>query len=249
MLNFILLITLCFFASLAGTLTGFGTATIMVPLLMFSFSAVDVLLFVGIIHWVNGLWRLVSFRKGFDLRLVMTFGLFGILASIIGAKISFVVDQTWLTKIIAVFLIAYSIFLFAHKEFSLKFSNINAILAGIASGFVAGISSMGGAIRAAFLASFNLPKEVFLANSALLLVLIDSARVVTYFTEGARIENMTSLEFFGLDIYFTLAVCVIASILGVSTGKLVIGRVPEDKFRFLLALFLIAVAIKLLIQD
>lgn len=248
MLNFVLLLLLCFFASLAGTLTGFGTATIMVPIMMFSFSAVEVLFFVGIIHWVNGLWRLVSFRKGFDLRLVMTFGLFGILASIVGAKFSFMVDQKLLIKIVAVFLITYSIFLFAHKEFSLKFSNLNAILAGIASGFVAGISSMGGAIRAAFLASFNLPKEVFLANSALLLVLIDTARVTTYFMEGARIENMISLRFFGLDVYFTLLGCILVSILGVSTGKLLINRVPEDKFRIVLAIFLIAVAIKLLFQ-
>lgn len=244
----IYILLLILLSSAAGTVTGFGTATIMVPLMvLMGYEFNQVLFFVGIIHLANGIWRLVSFREGFNLRLIGTFGLFGMIASVLGARMSFIVDQVLLTKIIAVFLMVYAVFLVWHKDFKLEYSNLNAILAGILSGFVAGISSMGGAIRAAFLAAFNLPKVVYLANSALLLVLIDSARVTTYFLEGERVENLVPLEVFAMDKYLALAICILVSILGVKLGAFIVDKVPQDKFRIGVAIFLFAMAVKLLV--
>jgi hypothetical protein len=54
---------LVFIASFAGTLTGFGTSTILVPFLSLWFSLPATLLFVGIIHWFGDIWKMIFFKK------------------------------------------------------------------------------------------------------------------------------------------------------------------------------------------
>ena len=99
----LLLLGLILLASLLGTITGFGTSTIMMPVLMFYYPTPEVLLFVSIIHWFNALWRLILFRQGFDLKLVMSFGLVGIIAAYYGSQTFFLVDENLIEKIIAGF--------------------------------------------------------------------------------------------------------------------------------------------------
>lgn len=158
-----LLIPLVFLASGVGTVTGFGTSTIMMPVLMFFFPTVEVLVFVSIIHWANALWRLILFRKGFDVKLVMSFGLCGIAAAYLGAKSFFMVDEVLMQKFISVFLFLYAAYLLLKPSFEVQYDMPTASAAGAISGFVAGIFGMGGAIRGAFLTAFNLPKDVYLA--------------------------------------------------------------------------------------
>ena len=50
-MEIVLLVLLTFFASIIGTLAGFGTSTIMVPILSLFYPFSLVLFFVGIIHW------------------------------------------------------------------------------------------------------------------------------------------------------------------------------------------------------
>lgn len=238
-MNIELLFLLIFTASLLGTITGFGTSTMMMPVLLFFYPTEEVLLFVSLVHWINAAWRLMVFRTGFDLKLVLSFGLVGIVAAYFGAKSFFVVDEVLIEKTIAVFLFAYAVFLWFNPQFKIKFSYWTGSLAGMLSGFVAGIFGMGGAIRGAFLSAFNLEKQVYLANSALLLMLIDTARITTYLNQGLSFENILGLAWwqFALSLFMAMA--------GVQAGKLVVGKIPQEKFRLGIAIFLLLIAIKL----
>ncbi len=233
------LLILIAFASTAGTITGFGTSTLMLPVILMFHPLSDALIFVTIIHWFNAIWRLLYFRSGFDLKLVLTFGLSGIVTSIIGAKIVFLVDENILTKLIAVFLLAYSVFLLKNPQFQINFNKRTGIIGGALSGFIAGIFGMGGAIRSAFLAAFNLPKEVYLANSALLLAIIDTSRLLTYFYEKQGVGNLLGMS------YTTVIVCILFSFIGVSLGKKIVDKIPQEQFRVIIAIFLMIVAVKL----
>jgi len=84
----ILLCILTFVASILGTATGFGTSTVMVPILSLIFPVPVTLLFVGLIHLCGDVWKVILFRTGFDWKLVLGFGLSGIVASFIGASLS-----------------------------------------------------------------------------------------------------------------------------------------------------------------
>lgn len=211
----------------------------MMPVLLFFYPTSEVLLFVSSVHWINALWRLIIFRTGFNLKLVLSFGLSGIVAAYFGAKSFFIVDEVLIEKIIAVFLFAYAIFLWFNPQFTIKFSFMSGSVAGVLSGFVAGIFGMGGAIRGAFLSAFNLEKSVYLANSALLLMLIDTSRMLTYLKQGLSFDNILGLAWWQFIVSLFLA------ILGVECGKIIVTKIPQEKFRLGIAIFLLLISIKL----
>jgi uncharacterized membrane protein YfcA len=236
-----LIISLIIFASAMGTVTGFGTSTIMMPILMMFFPTAEALLFVSMIHWFNAIWRLISFRKGFHIKLVLSYGIVGIIAAHFGAKTFFLIDENIVKKIIATFLIIYSCFLYMQPSFKMKFNSFNAAVAGSISGFIAGLIGMGGAIRGAFLSAFNFEKTIYLANAALILVLIDSSRMLTYLNQGMDFNNMLGLS------KISILLAIFASFIGVRIGKYAVEKIPQKTFRNIIAIFLLVIGIKLFI--
>lgn len=239
------ILILIIFASSLGTITGFGTSTIMMPILMIYYPSSEVLLFVSIIHWFNALIRVFLFREGLDWKLIFFFGFAGIIAAFFGAKTFLMINPDLVAKTIAGFLLAYSVFLWFNPKFEIKYTKLKASLFGSVSGFIAGLFGMGGAIRGAFLSSFNLPKAVYLANSAFILLLIDSSRLTTYFSQKMNFDSILSFDS-SKSILIMLGY-LIASIIGVQAGKAIVDKVPQERFRHAIAVFLAVIAIKLLI--
>jgi uncharacterized protein len=60
--DIVLVAVLTLVASAVGTMTGFGTSTIMVPALARFFPLAQVLLLVGIIHWFGNIWKIGESR-------------------------------------------------------------------------------------------------------------------------------------------------------------------------------------------
>jgi hypothetical protein len=108
----------------------------------------------------------------------------------------------------------------------------------LASGFFAGIFGVGGEIRAAVLAAFNLPKEVYLFTLGAAAFFIDSARIAAYIAHGTRLEGMF---LWGLLLFIPL------SFLGARVAKKFVDRVPQYYFRLAIALFLALVGLKFLV--
>src|SRR5829696_9063887 len=75
---------LTFLASAVGTITGLGTFTIMVPVLASFYPLPQTLFLVGIVHWFGDIWKIVLFRSGVSWRLVLLFGVTGVVATILG---------------------------------------------------------------------------------------------------------------------------------------------------------------------
>ena len=232
-----LLSLICFMASAIGTVTGFGTVIIMTPLLLIYYPLHEIIYFAAILHFVNGLTRLILFRQGFDLRLILSFGLAGFVASFAGASLAFKVSELALIQFTAVFLTSYSIYLLFNPKFKLAFNPIVGAASGAASGFVAGLCGMGGAIRAAFLATFDLPKAVYLANSALMMVLVDTSRLAAYISQGASFSAIATPQL--------LIVYILVSILGVRSGEFLVRRIPQSLFRYCVASLLLLLGLKL----
>lgn len=188
-----------------STIAGFGISTIMVPVLLFFFPVVETLFLVGIIHWFGNIWKLVLFKEGIRKDFIFIFGVPGAIAAFIGARLVFTLSEVLLVQIIGLFLIVYSVFLLINPSFKIRANKQVTFAAGALSGFLAGLLGVGGAVRSAFLAAFNLPKAVFIASNGLLGFAIDSSRLFGYFINGARLENFT---FWGVLVF------VAASFLG-----------------------------------
>jgi uncharacterized membrane protein YfcA len=235
---YVALITiLTIMASAVGTMTGFGTSTIMVPVLLLVYPAPQTLLFVGIIHWFGNLWKLLLFRHGFQCKIILCFGLPGIAATYLGASLMFKVSPGVLSRILGGFMIVYVLYLFLKGSFRVKQSTTASVCGGALSGFLAGIFGIGGAVRAMFLSAFNLPKAVYIATAGAIAIVVDSTRLTTYIARGARLESM---------LLWTMPLFIIASFIGAQIAKRIVDKIPQKHFRPVVAVFLFLVALKLL---
>ena len=224
-------------ASAVGTMTGFGTSTIMVPILLLVYPVPQTLLFVGIIHWFGNLWKLLLFRRGLQWKLVLYFGLPGIATTYLGARLMFNISSGVLSRILGGFMIAYVVFLVLKGSFKVKQSMATSVCGGALSGFLAGIFGIGGAVRAMFLSAFNLPKEVYIATAGAIAIIVDTTRLTTYITGGAQLESM---------LLWTMPLFIVASFIGAQIAKRIVDRIPQKHFRPVVAVFLFLVALKLL---
>ena len=225
-------------ASCVGTMTGFGTSTIMVPALLLFYPLPHTLLFVGIIHWFGNIWKLILFRKGFQWKLILSFGIPGIAATFLGASLVFNIPTTILSRILGSFLIIYVIYLFVKSSFKIKPTLFSGACGGALSGFFAGVFGIGGAVRALFLTAFDLPKEVYIATAGAIALFIDTTRLTTYYANGVR---LSTLLFWGLLIFIP------ASFIGAKIAQRIVDKIPQEHFRKVVAIFLFLVGIKLLL--
>lgn len=229
---------LTFVAAGIGTLTGFGTSTIMVPILLVTYSLPQTLLLVGIIHWFGDIWKIILFKRGFRWKLVLSFGCAGIIATFLGARIIFTASGELLSRILGGFLVAYVLFLFLKPTFKVPKGMVTAVGGGALSGFCAGIFGIGGAVRSAFLSAFDLDKSVYIATAGAIAFAIDTTRIGTYLSGGVRLRP---------EILWGLLLFIPVSFIGAYSAKRIVEKIPQAKFRMVIAVFLLLVGIKLLL--
>ncbi|MGC9317172.1 MAG: sulfite exporter TauE/SafE family protein [Armatimonadota bacterium] len=221
-----------------GTLSGFGTSTIMVPVLLMVLPLPETLLLVGIVHWFGDVWKIWLFKHGVRWRLWLAFGIPGVLFSFVGAKLSVSAPEELMSRVLGGFLLIYVVFLFARSSFQLPDSTPVAATGGACSGFLAGIFGVGGAVRGAFLAAFDLHKAVYIATSGAIAIVIDSVRISTYIFEGTRLEP---------TLMWGMLAFIPASLVGAKAAERIVDRIPQERFRLVIAAFLLAAGLKLLL--
>ncbi len=234
MLIFLTLLTLI--ASTVGTLAGFGTSTIMLPILLFFLPYPVALLFVGIIHFFDDIWEIINFRRAVNWKLLLAFGIPGVIASYLGARLAVTEPQMILQRLLGLLIIFYVFLILAKPKFKIPQTRASAGLGGTLSGFIAGVFGIGGPIRAVFLSAFNLPKETYLFTSGAIALFIDPPRLITYLQGGARLpESLT----------WGLLILVPTTFVGSQIAKKLVNKIPQQKFRSVVAIFLLIIGFKL----
>jgi len=233
---YIALLTLL--ASVIGTLAGFGISTIMVPVLLIILPLPQTLLLVGIIHWFNDIWKILLFRKGIRWKLFLAFGLPGIFTSFLGSSLSLRISREILSRALGAFLITYVIFIVLNRTFKLSQRLSVAISSGALTGFFAGIFGIGGEINAVALSSFNLEKAVYVVTAGAISFMIDSTRIATYIRGGTRLDPVLLSGFL---------IFIPISLIGAVIGKKGVEKIPQEKFRNFVAIFIFLFGLKLVL--
>jgi uncharacterized membrane protein YfcA len=233
---FITILTLC--STLVCTLAGFGVSTVMVPILLTFLPAPEVLLLVGGIHTCENIWKIILFKSVMKLRLIVAFIIPGIIASFLGALIALHTSEYILIKIIGCFLGLYTVFTLINRDFKIPARLGTMILGGTLSGFSAGISGMGGALRAAFLNSLHMKPYTFTATTGVIALAIDLTRITTYLGGGV---HMPTYLLIGLIMFIP------ASFLGSYGARGLINIMSAPLFRTVVAVFILGMSIKLII--
>jgi len=139
LLNALAIVLIAFAASILGTITGFGISTLMVPVILFFFPLPSTLLFVGLVHFAGDVWKVLFFKKGIRWKLILSFGIPGIIASFIGASLVLSISVALMKRILAAFLLTYVVFLLCKKEWKIPQGTATGIIGGSLYGFSAGL--------------------------------------------------------------------------------------------------------------
>jgi uncharacterized protein len=210
-------------AEILGTISGFGSSILFVPLAAFFFEFKTVLGITAVFHVFSNLSKIYLFRTGLDKNIARRLGIPAVVAVIAGALLTELVPQQELELTMCVVLIGLSIYLIIFSNKKIEPTNTNLITGGLTSGFLAGLIGSGGAIRGLTLTAFQLEKNIFLATSAMIDLGVDASRTVVYYANGYMVKELSFLIPFLLGISFV----------GSWLGKKLLAYIPQAKFKLL----------------
>lgn len=221
--KYFVFIALAFLAEIIGTVSGFGSSILFVPLASLFFDLKTVLGITAVFHVFSNLSKIALFREGIDRNIALKLGLPAVIAVIIGAWLTTMIDTQWLELGMNFMLVALAIFMMVRFHKTIEQSNRNLYTGGILSGLMAGLVGTGGAIRGITLAAFQLPKYLFIATSAFIDLGVDSSRAVVYVANGYFQKEHLVLVPFLIGI----------SVVGSYTGKKILEYTSERIFRYI----------------
>lgn len=233
------IIIFLFFAVIAeiiGTMAGFGSATVLVPIASFLFDIKKAIGLVALFHFFGQLVDGVIWRKYIVWRIGIIFSLGGVVMAFLGAMLVAVVPGRAIEIGLGIFLVVYALFSIAGRKVSLPRNDWITFIAGGITGFIAGLIGTPGAVRTAFLSNFHLPKEYFLGTSFAIAFLIDLVRVGVYIQSGIL----------DLNIYWWVAVLAVA-LIGSLIGKKFVQKINEPIFFTVINYLLLFAGIKFLL--
>lgn len=235
----LLFLFFAFIAEIAGTIAGFGSSTILIPLSLFLFDFKTALVLVAFAHVFGNLGRITFFKNGLDKKLIILFGIPSVLFTFLGAYFVVYIPQNISILILGIFLLIFSILSVKKNNLKIKATNNTAILGGGLSGFFAGLIGTGGVLRGAFLTAFSLKKTKYIAVSGAIALAVDLTRIPIYIVNG----------FLGYPYYYILPILLLVAFGGSYVGKLIFKRIPQDKFRVIVLIAISLVTIYLIIQS
>lgn len=230
----LLFFLLAFLSEVIGSMIGFGSSTIFLPLALFFVDFKTALVLVAFVHIFGNIGRVTFFRHGINKKLVILFGVPSVIFTIIGAYLVNYVSSEILKFVLGVFILIFSIASLLRPNLRFSPTKTNAIAGGGLSGFFAGLIGTGGALRGAFLNAFGLDKNIYIATAAVIALAVDATRIPIYFAGG----------FLAVNYYYYIPILFIFSMLGSYVGKKLVSKISQKTFRKLVFVALIIVSIK-----
>jgi uncharacterized membrane protein YfcA len=220
--GFYLFFLLALLAEIIGTISGFGSSILFVPLASLFIDFKLVLGITAVFHVFSNLSKIFLFQKGIDKTIALKLGIPAVIFVILGAILTQFVPLKEIELSMNIIILALTIFLISGAGKNIQQTNFNLYTGGIISGFLAGLIGTGGAIRGITLAAFGLEKDVFIATSALIDLGVDSSRAFVYILQGYFLrEHLILIPFL-----------VVIAFVGSYIGKKVLSYIPEKYFHY-----------------
>ena len=236
--HYFLFLFLAFLAEIIGTISGFGSSIVFVPVAAQFFSIQEVLGITAVFHVFSNLSKLWLFKAGIDKRILLVLGSAAVVFVSIGALLASWLPPMTTTLFMSISLIALALFLILKPNFQWQSDNKHLLLGGTVSGFLAGATGTGGAIRGLTMMAFNLDKAVFIATSAAVDLGVDFTRAIIYLMNGFASAHQLLLY---------VPPLAIISFIGSYLGKRLLGYFSQQTFRYVvLGVIIVSATIELI---
>ncbi len=239
----LLLWPLAFVVGIILALFGAGGGMTTVPLLVY-FGGLPLKEAVAMSLWVVAVVSLIAAIhqrawKVIHLKLLVTFGISGIIGSLLGAEIGIMIAEQLQSLLFAALLVTVSIWLMRKKAdpepvtAQTKFNYLLAAIAGIAIGAMTGILGVGGGF-------LLVPALIWLGVSQMPITVAHSLVLIILNSMVAGVRYAEAIE---IDVMLTIGVVVAAS-LGAIVGGVLLKKISQKHLQktFAYALLLLGVA-------
>ena len=132
----LLFIVSALMAELIGTMAGFGSSTIFLPLALFFVDFKPAIVLVAIFHLFDNIGRIIFFRQGFERRIILRFGVLSVLPSLPGAFLRGIIAQPALKLTLGIFLIITSVAFLAKPGLKFPQNTDTFIVGGSVTGSI-----------------------------------------------------------------------------------------------------------------
>lgn len=227
-----------FVAEIIGTMAGFGSSTIFLPLALFFVDFKTAIVLVAIFHLFGNIGRVTFFRHGFDKRIILQFGVPSVLLSLLGAFLIGIIPQPTLKLILGMFLIITSGSFLAKPGLKFPANTGTFVAGGSGTGFITALVGTGGALRATILQGFNIEKAKYIATAATIALVTDFTRIPIYISQGF----LTEQYYLYLPMLFGIALA------GSFVGRRIVAKINQELFRKMVLLATILVSIKFIVD-
>lgn len=227
-----------FVSEIIGTMAGFGSSTIFLPLSSYFVDFKTALVLVAIFHFFGNISRVTFFIHGLDRRTLLVFGMPSFALSLIGATLVGDLSQTILKLILGVFLISLSAMFLARPKLAFPATTKSLVFGGGISGFIVGLVGTGGALRATFLTGLNISKEKYITTAAVIALCTDATRIPAYIANGFLAE----------PYYYYIPVLFAVALGGSFVGRKIVSRINQAKFKKLVLVAVILASVKFIID-
>jgi uncharacterized protein len=237
-----LLVFIFLAATIAGSIaavTGFGIGSVLTPTLGLIVDTKTAVAAVSIPHLVGTAVRFRKLRPDVDRRTLWRFGVPSAAGGLTGALLHEWMTSPWLTTLFGALLIFVAASEVTGLAQRMRVTGALAWIAGALSGLLGGLVGNQGGIRSAALLGFDLPKRTFVATATAVGLIVDGARMPVYLlTEGDALRGLCG----------PIAVAIAGVIVGTLVGGRVLSRVPEHRFRLVVAVVLAALGATMLLR-
>ena len=217
-----------------AAVTGFGIGSLLTPTLALSTGTKLAVASISIPHLVGTAQRFWLLRAHVDRRVLLGFGIASAAGGLAGA-----LAHVWVSSRVLAVVFDVVVTLAGISELTgwirrVRWGRRSAWAAGGLSGLLGGMVGNQGGIRTAALLGFDVPKEAFVATSTAVGLFVDGARVPVYLTTDWReIARIWPL----------VLTAVVAVVVGTAVGTRVLGRLPQERFRRVIAVLLIGLGL------
>lgn len=221
--QYLIFFLLALLAEIVGTISGFGSSILFIPLASLVLDFKVVLGITAVFHVFSNLSKIYLFQKGIDKQIALKLGIPAVLFVTLGAWLTNYIPQKEIEMGMNFIIFSIALYMMSGHHKRIKESNTNLYLGGTLSGFLAGLIGTGGAIRGITLAAFNLEKDAFIATSAIIDMGVDVSRAGVYIASG----------YFQREHVILIPFLIIISIAGSYAGKRILNYIPEKIFQYI----------------
>jgi uncharacterized membrane protein YfcA len=221
-------------ASALASVAGFGIGSLLTPVLALEAGTKVAVAAVAIPHVVASAQRLWILRAHVDRRVLLGFGIASAAGGLAGALAHVWVSSRALAVVFGSLLALAGVSELTGWMRHVRWGRRSAWVAGATSGVLGGMVGNQGGIRTAALLGFDVPQESFVATSTAIALFVDGARLPVYLVTGWRGI---------LSIWSPVLAAVVAVVVGTALGTRLLGRLPRQGFRRVIAVLLIGLGL------